>query len=516
MLLRSPLPSSPPFISPSPSSKPRAPRLYPFLHHSISRPKEVKRESLAIVSAKISQLYNYGTVDFENKKNLHWNDLYRRILTAKREDTSVSSVLETWDSEERRLSRWILGRVAKELRKFGYFKEALEIYLWKETQGDRFFISSSDMAIQLDLMGKVRGPENAEQQFFSLPDSFKDKRTYCSLLNVYAHYKLKEKAQSTFDLMCEKGYVDDALSYNVLMTLYLDIGEHANVVKLLQDMKDTNIALDIYSYNIWISNAAAMQDLDEMENVLNVMESNNVNATWSVYTTLASKYIKLGLLEKAGACAREAEKRITGRDRSSFLFIISLYGNIGKREELYQIWNWYKSSFNSPLNTGYKAMLQALVKLGDGDGLESLYEEWGRSGSSLDPRVSQVLMGWYCSNGLSDKARETLDQLVQRGGKPNEVLWGTLAEGYMKENRLSEAVSCLEKAVSCGGQVGRRSSNFKWRPRPSLVQDLLDICKQRAQTDIADQVVEIFKREGWDEIEPYKGFVEQFSLVGSD
>ncbi|KAJ4759165.1 Pentatricopeptide repeat-containing protein [Rhynchospora pubera] len=508
MLLRSPLSSSSPFISPSSSSKPRAPHLYPLLYHSISRPKEVKRGNLPIVSAKISQVHNYGTVDFENKTNLHWSDLYRRILTTMIEDKCVASVLETWDSEERRLSRWTLGRVAKELRKFGHLKEALEVYLWKEAQGNRFFNSSSDMAIQLDLMGKVRGPENAEQLFFSLSDSFKDKRTYCSLLNVYAHYKLKEKAQSTFDLMFEKGYEADALSYNVLMTLYLNIGEHANVVKLMQDMKEKNIALDIYSYNIWISNAAAMQDLDEMENVLNVMESNNVNATWSVYTNLASKYIRLGLMEKAEACLKEAEKRITGRDRRAFLFIISLYGDIGKREELYQIWNWYKSSFNSPLNTGYKAMLQALVKLGDGDGLESLYEEWGRSGSSLDPRVSQVLVGWYCSNGLSDKARETLDQLVQRGGKPNEGMWGTLAEGYMKENRLSEAVSCLEKAVSCGGQVGRRPSNFKWRPRPSFVQDLLEICKQRAQTDIADQVVEIFKREGWDEIEPCKGFVE--------
>ncbi|KAJ3706968.1 hypothetical protein LUZ61_010673 [Rhynchospora tenuis] len=515
MLLRSPLPSSPPFISAS-TSKPRAPCLYLFLHHSISRPKEVKREKPTIVSAKISQVHSYGTVDFENKQNIHWNNLYRRILASKGEDTSVSSVLETWDSEEQRLSRWILSRVAKELRKFGHFMEALEIYLWKEAQGDRFFLSSSDLAIQLDLVGKLWGPESAEQQFSNLSDSFKDKRTYCSLLNVYAQYKLKEKAQSTFDLMCEKGYVVEALSYNVLMSLYLDIGEHGNVVKLLREMKEKNIALDTYSYNIWISNAAALQDLDEMENVTKVMEFNNVNANWSIYTTLASKYIKLGLLEKAEACAREAETRITGRGRKPFLFIISLYGNIGKREELYRIWNWYKSSFNSPLNTGYITMLQALVKIGDGDGLESLYEEWGRSGSSLDPKVSQVLVGWYCSNGLSDKARETLDQLVQRGGKPNANLWGTLAEGYMKENRLSEALSCLEKAVLCGGRVGRRTSNFKWRPRPSLVQGLLENCKQRAQTDVADQVIAILKREGWDEIEPYKGFLEQFSLVGSD
>lgn len=376
-------------------------------------------------------------------------------------------------------------------------------------QGDRFTIRSADMAVQLDLIGKVRGPVAAEEHFSNLLDSFKDKRTHCSLLNVYTQFKFKEKAQATFDLMRENGYVTDALSYNVMMTLYLDLHEHANVMNLIQEMKERNITLDLYSYNIWIVNAAAMQDLDQMETVLQVMQSDNVNANWSIYTTLANMYIKFGLLDKAEVCLRGAEERITGRDREAFLFFISIYGNIGKKEDMYRIWNWYKSSFNSPLNRGYKTMLLALLKLDDMAGAESIYEEWTTSGGTLDPRICQLLMGWYCQNGLSDKARETLDQLVQRGGKPNQYLWATLASGCLKENRLGEAVSYFEMAVTCTGYD-------KWRPNTQLVADLLEACKQREQSESFDQVVAILKKGGLDEIEPYGGFIREFSLMGSD
>lgn len=389
-----------------------------------------------------------------------------------------------------------------------------QVYEWMVAQGGRrFTINSADMAVQLDLIGKVRGSEIAEQYFSNLSESFKDKRTYCSLLNIYAQHKLKEKAEATFDFVRENGYVTDALPYNVMMTLYLDIHEHANVMKLIQEMRERDIKLDTYSYNIWISNSAAMRDLDQMVSVLQVMESDNVNATWSTYTTLASKYIKFSLLDKAEICLREAEKRITGRDRSAFLFFIPLYANIGKREDIYRIWRWYKSSFSSPLNNGYKTMLQALLNVDDVAGAESLYEEWIRSGGSLDPRVCQVLMSWYCRNGLSDKARETLDQLVQQGGKPNQVTWIILGEGFLKENRLSEAMNCLEKAISCSMVI---AGDKKWWPKPKFVENLLELCKQKEQSECFDQVVAILKREGLDEIEPYRDFIRQYSLVGSD
>lgn len=126
MLLRSPLSSSLPFAS-SCCTRPVASCVCTFLHRSISRGKEEKRECLTIVSGSVSQVHSYGTMDFENKRGLHWSSIYRRILSAEREGKATSSVLETWDELEKRLSKWELCRVAKELRKFRHSKAALEV-----------------------------------------------------------------------------------------------------------------------------------------------------------------------------------------------------------------------------------------------------------------------------------------------------------------------------------------------------------------------------------------------------
>lgn len=72
-------------------------------------------------------MHSYGAMDFENKRNLHWSSLYRRILPAGREGKTASSVLESWDALEKRLTKWEVCRVAKELRKFGHIKSALEV-----------------------------------------------------------------------------------------------------------------------------------------------------------------------------------------------------------------------------------------------------------------------------------------------------------------------------------------------------------------------------------------------------
>jgi pentatricopeptide repeat protein len=156
---------------------------------------------------------------------------------------------------------------------------------------DRFFFTVSDMAIQLDLIAKVRGVSHAEKYFKELPNTMKGKRTYGSLLNVYAQAMLKEKTEETFEQMSQKGITSDTLPCNVLMNFYVDVGEPDEVSAIIDEMKERNIAFDVCTYNIWIKSCAAMQGTVGMERVFNQMIANeSVVANWTTYTTLASMY----------------------------------------------------------------------------------------------------------------------------------------------------------------------------------------------------------------------------------
>ena len=70
-----------------------------------------------------------------------------------------ATLLNDWKKEGRKLIKWELCRVVKELRKYKRYKQALEVYEWMNNKGERFRHSASDAATQLDLIAKRNGKE---------------------------------------------------------------------------------------------------------------------------------------------------------------------------------------------------------------------------------------------------------------------------------------------------------------------------------------------------------------------
>ncbi|KAL5214682.1 hypothetical protein ABZP36_003834 [Zizania latifolia] len=462
--------------------------------------------SSAAAGKQVAKVHSYGTVDYERRASLRWSSLYRRIAVD-HGGRPVGRTLVAWDEGERRLHKWELCRTAKELRKFRRFNLALQVYDWMTERRDRFPLSSSDMAIQLDLIAKVRGVSYAEEYFEELPDPLKDKRTYGSLLNVYAQAMMKEKTEKTFAQMRKKGFASDTLPFNVLMNFYVDVEEAEKVSKIIDEMKERNVAFDVCTYNIWIKSCAAIQDADAMEQVFNQMIGDeSVVANWTTYTTLGSMYIKLGNFEKAEEALKEAEKRTTGRDKKCFHFLITLYSHLGKKEEVYRIWNWYKATFPTIHNLGYQEVLSSLVRLGDIEGAELLYDEWASKSSSFDPKTMNILLAWYAREGFATKALQTLNRFVEKGGNPKPNTWEILATAYLKDDNLSEALSCMEKAAAI-------TSASKWRPRTTNVESLLANFKEKNDTESAERLMSVLRSRGCEENEEYKSLINTYAFA---
>ncbi|PAN39391.1 hypothetical protein PAHAL_7G239500 [Panicum hallii] len=474
---------------------------------SSSTPSSSASEAAA-AGQQVAKVHSYGTVDYERRAPLRWGTLYRRIAVG-HGGRPVGRTLGAWDEGERRLDKWELCRIAKELRKFRRFNLALQVYDWMAERRDRFPLSTSDMAIQLDLIAKVHGVSHAEKYFEDLPDTMKDKRTYGSLLNVYAQAMMKEKTEDTFEKMRKKGFASDTLPCNVLMNFYVDVGEPEKVSAIIDEMKERNVSFDVCTYNIWIKSCAAKQDPDEMERVFCQMNADeSVIANWTTYTTLASMYIKLGNSEKAEECLKEAEKRTTGREKKCFHYLITLYSHLGKKEEVYRIWSWYKATFPTIHNLGYQEVLSALVRLGDIEGAELLYEEWASKSSSFDPKTMNILLAWYAREGLIIKGEQILNRFVEKGGNPKPNTWEILATAYLKDNKISEALSCMEKATAV-------KSASKWKPRPTNVESLLASFKEKNDTEGADRLVSVLTSRGCAEDEEYKSLIDTYAFAGT-
>lgn len=82
--------------------------------------------SSAAAGQQVAKVHSYGTVDYERRSPLRWGTLYRRIAVGNG-GRPVGRTLGAWDEGERRLDKWELCRIAKELRKFRRFNLALQV-----------------------------------------------------------------------------------------------------------------------------------------------------------------------------------------------------------------------------------------------------------------------------------------------------------------------------------------------------------------------------------------------------
>ncbi|CAN8278847.1 unnamed protein product [Cochlearia groenlandica] len=463
-----------------------------------------KTATATIVCSSISQVYGYGTVDYERRPIIQWNAIYKKIsLMEKPELGGVASILNQWEKNGRKLTKWELCRVVKELRKYKRPNQALEVYDWMNNRAERFRLSASDAAIQLDLIGKVRGILIAEEFFLSLPDNFKDRRVYGSLLNAYVRSKSRDKAEALIETMREKGFALHSLPFNVMMTLYMNLGEYEKVDKIVYEMKQKDIRLDIYSYNIWLSSCGSQGLVEKMEQVYQQMKSDvSINPNWTTFSTLATMYIKMGEIEKAEDALRKVEARITGRNRIPYHYLLSLYGSVGNKKELYRVWNVYKSVVPSIPNLGYHALVSSLLRMGDIEGGERAYGEWLPVKSSYDPRIPNLLMNAYVKNNELEKAEGLFDHMVEMGGKPSSSTWEILADGHTRNRNVSSALSCLKEAFSADG-------SSSWRPKVSVVSSFFKLCEEEEDVTSKETVLEMLRESGHFQDKTYQALVDE-------
>lgn len=90
-------------------------------------PRRTLNHPKVSVSCSISQVHSYGTVDYERRPMIKWNAIYKKISLIRNPELGSASVLNQWEKDGRKLTKWELCRVVKELRKYKRYKQSLEV-----------------------------------------------------------------------------------------------------------------------------------------------------------------------------------------------------------------------------------------------------------------------------------------------------------------------------------------------------------------------------------------------------
>lgn len=308
------------------------------------------------------------------------DDLKSRIFRLRLPKRSATNVLEKWVHEGNQITIYELRQISKELRNYRRFKHALEISEWMVAR-EEFELLDSDYAVRIDLMTKVFGIEAAEHYFEGLPLTAKTCETYTALLHSYAGARLTERAEELFNRIKESKLSFNALIYNEMMTLYMSVGQVEKVPTVVEELKRQNIALDIFTYNLWISSCAATLGIDEVRRILNEMAcASGCNDDWVRYINLANIYVTTShLVDAKSGPLVEAEKGITQREWITYDFLIILYAGLGNKDKIDQIWKSLRMTKQKMTSRNYICVLSSYLMLGHLKEVEEVIEQWMQS-----------------------------------------------------------------------------------------------------------------------------------------
>ncbi|XP_020248326.1 pentatricopeptide repeat-containing protein At4g21705, mitochondrial isoform X2 [Asparagus officinalis] len=347
----------------------------------------------------------------------------------------------------------------------------------------------SDHAVQLDLIGQVHGVPSAETYFNNLAQNEKTEKTCGALLNCYVRERQTDKSLTHFQKMKEMGFVSSALPYNDIMCLYANLGEHEKIPSVLAEMKENNILPDNFSYRICINSYGARSDIDGMEKVLVEMTHQpQLVVDWNTYSVVANIYIKAGLNEKAVSALKKAEEKLDKNSGLCYNHLISLYGQLGNKIEMYRIWELQKLRLRRFINRDYTTMLGSLVKLGEIEEAETLLTEWESSGNSFDFQVPKILLTGYRQKGLLQKAETLLDNYVKKGKKPPSSSWGILAVGYAEGGDIRKAYEFMLNALNVYGGSGG------WKPNSVVTEKILCYLGDEGGVEAAEVFVGLLRK----------------------
>ncbi|KAL6641274.1 hypothetical protein ACP70R_019455 [Stipagrostis hirtigluma subsp. patula] len=396
-------------------------------------------------------------------------DLYPRIWEVGSPHLPLAPVLDQLAREGHTVEKHEVQKMVKKLIGLRRYAHALELSFWM-TDRWHFYVSPSDVAYRLELIGRLHGVEKAVEYFSSMPKQLRKHQCYGSLLKCYVEAKAVGKAEELFAEMLEMGMRSDRV--------------HA----MFRDMEEKGVEPDMFSLENLM---AAYRAVEDVTGIAKVLEKGNPHAkllNWHAHALAAKDFMKAGMQERAVEALVDAEKRITPKHNGkvAYGFLLNTYCDLGMYSEVERIWGVYKYKV-PPCTSMYLCRTSVLLKMNDLEGAEKALKEWEtRRVFHNDFRVANLLVDAYCREGLVEKAEALVDDAIKKGRKPFANSWYRLAGGYFKNGEVLKAVDMTRKALA--------SASVVWKPDLTYVLMSLNHFMDQKDVEAAEDMASMLQK----------------------
>lgn len=367
------------------------------------------------------------------------SELFKAVINAP--GLSVRSALDKWVEEGKELSTQEISLTLANLRNRKMYGRALQLLEWLGSNKKLEFVEKN-YASQLDLIAKLRGLHKAEKYIESIPKSFRGELIYRTLLANCVSQNNLRKTEEVFNKMKDLDLPVTAFACNQLLIMYKKV-DKKKIADVLLLMEKENIKPSSLTYKILIDTKGQANDIAGMEQIVETMKAEGIELDIRIQAILARHYTSAGLKEKAEAVLKDMEGENLKEKKWVCPFLLRLYANLGKADEVERIWKVCESK---PQISDCTAAVEAWGKLKKIEEAEAVFEvmlkKW-----TLYSKNYYVLLKVYENHTMLTKGKDLIKRMVNSGAEMGPLTWDALVKLYVRAGEVEKADSVLQKVT---------------------------------------------------------------------
>uniref|UniRef100_A0A0A9DIB2 Pentacotripeptide-repeat region of PRORP domain-containing protein n=1 Tax=Arundo donax TaxID=35708 RepID=A0A0A9DIB2_ARUDO len=295
-------------------------------------------------------------------------------------------------------------------------------------------------------------------------------------------------------VLLNKAYTPNARVYTTLMKGYMNAGRVDDVVAMLRAMQregETTPASrpDHVTYTTVISALVAAGDMDRARAVLDDMAADGVPANRVTYNVLLKGYCHQLQITKA----RDLFQEMTTKQQSMIEPDVVTYNTLmdgcvltDDSAGALAVFNEMRSRGIAPSTASYTTLMKAFIMSGQPKVAHKVFDEMER-----DPRVRVDRPAWnmlvegYCRLGLLDTAKQVVEQMRERGVRPDVATYGSLVKAVAAARKPGEALLLWNEVKERCPEADEE-----------LLEALADVCVRAAFFKKALEIVACMEEKG--------------------
>ncbi|KAG5249985.1 pentatricopeptide repeat-containing family protein [Salix suchowensis] len=265
-----------------------------------------------------------------------------------------------------------------------------------------------------------------------------DLRIYNSLIEGFCNVKRVDKAHKLFQVIVQEGLERDFKTVNPLLMSYAEMKKMDDFCKLLKQMEKFGFSV-LDDLSKFFSYVAGRPERTMM--ALEVFEDLKVKGYSSVpiYNILMEALLKIGEMKRALSLFGEMED-LNKPDSTTYSIAIICFVEDGNIQEACVSHNKIVEMLCVPSVAAYCSLAKGLCDNGEIDAAMMLVRDCLASVESGPMEFKYTLTILHaCKTGGAEKVIDVLNEMMQEGCTPNEVIYSAIISGMCKHGTIEEA-----------------------------------------------------------------------------